>query len=149
MLDHLVGGGDQVQGLSGEAELATQLLASAPPLTAWALAPQRIARRRFAAVVAVLGGVGQPGRNSPTCPGNCSICARKAWLSARKAVFFACSATFSASTLAMRSSAMHIALCYTCRATVREQSRRTFPLGRVRIQVLLGLISIVHPGHQF
>ncbi len=46
---------------------------------------------------------------------SCSTCARKAWLSAR-------SAAFSASTSAIRLSAVFMSLCSTCRASPPEQS---------------------------
>ena len=54
MLDHRVGRRHQVQRLAAMAQLPARLLAAAPP-QALRLAPQPVARRRFAAVVAVLG----------------------------------------------------------------------------------------------
>jgi hypothetical protein len=58
MRDHLIGHRQQMQRLPAVSQLPTRLLATAPPLTARALASQRIARGRFAAVVAVLGEAG-------------------------------------------------------------------------------------------
>jgi hypothetical protein len=55
MLDHLVGDGHQVQRLSAMPQLSACLLAAALALAARAPAPQRIARGRCAAVVAVFG----------------------------------------------------------------------------------------------
>src|SRR5258707_8362558 len=52
----LVGGGDQRQRLAAMTQLAPGLLAAAPALAARALAPERIARVRFTAVGAILGG---------------------------------------------------------------------------------------------
>jgi len=55
MLDHLVRGSYQMQCLAAVAQLPARLLAAAPALAARPLAPQRVARRWFAAVVAILG----------------------------------------------------------------------------------------------
>ncbi len=54
MLHHRVGRRHQVQRLAAMAQLPARLLAAAPP-QALRLAPQPVARRRLAAVVAVLG----------------------------------------------------------------------------------------------
>ncbi len=55
MLDELIRGGHPVAGLAGMAQLSARLLAAAATLAAGPLAPQRIRRGRFAAVVAVFG----------------------------------------------------------------------------------------------
>ncbi len=54
MFDHGIGGRHQPQRRAVVPQLSTRLLAAATPQTA-RLAPQPVARRRFAAVVTVLG----------------------------------------------------------------------------------------------
>jgi hypothetical protein len=55
MLDDFVGRCHQMQGLAPVAHLPTHRLTAAPSLAAGTLARQRVARWRFAAIVAIFG----------------------------------------------------------------------------------------------